>query len=267
MELEGRAVQLIGPRPGHRVDDASRRTPELGRVGVGEDLELEDRLDPQQYAARRPGGLVVDVVDVGPVEEEVVLLGAGAIDGNLRRPAADHVVARGQGGAHSRLEQRELLEGASIERQVPDLMLPDQPAQRPRGEVDPGDVGLDDDLLGPLAELESRVQHRALPDSQANAAPGQGLEPRHGEVDLVFARREQRDQEVAGPVRRPLLDGAGAQVPDDHLDAGQHVPACILHGSLDAPADVLGPGRPRPAEQCGQEHHDTRFSEHRAPPS
>jgi hypothetical protein len=76
-------VDGIVTRAGHGIDDAARSPSELGRVGIGKHLELEYGLDPEQHSCDGPGRLVVDVVDVGAVEKEVVLFRAGPVNGNL----------------------------------------------------------------------------------------------------------------------------------------------------------------------------------------
>jgi hypothetical protein len=86
---------------------AARRTQ---RVRVGQHLKLEHRLDAEQHAGRRARRFVVDVADVGAVEEKAVVLRAAAVDGDFRRAAAHHVAARGDRRRDARLEQRQLLE-------------------------------------------------------------------------------------------------------------------------------------------------------------
>ena len=128
VELESGSVKCVGARARHRVDDAARRAPELGRVRVRQHLEFEHRLDAEEHAGRRSGRLVVDVVDVGAVEEEAALLGPRAVDRNLRRAPADHVVAGRKGGRDAGLQQRKLLERPSVERQLANLLVADEPA-------------------------------------------------------------------------------------------------------------------------------------------
>src|SRR5437773_7350187 len=64
---------------------------------------------PSSTPADEPGVLLC-IINVGAIEQKVVLLGPGAVNGNLRRAPANDVVARGQCGSDSRLKKRELLE-------------------------------------------------------------------------------------------------------------------------------------------------------------
>src|SRR5207245_8749092 len=98
--------------------------------------ELETRLDAKARAGRRARRLVVDVVDVGAVEEKAVLLGPRPVDRDFRRASADDVVAGRQRRRDARLQQRQLLERTAVERQLPDLLVADEAAERARGRID-----------------------------------------------------------------------------------------------------------------------------------
>src|SRR5688572_17808054 len=80
MELEQGAVVAIGARARDRIEDAARGSSELRRVRIRQHLEFEDGLDAEQHAGRGSRRLVVDVADVGAVEEETVHLRARAVD-------------------------------------------------------------------------------------------------------------------------------------------------------------------------------------------
>src|SRR5262245_484146 len=170
VELEPRPVERVGAGPGHRVDYAAGRAAELRRVGIGQYLELEHRFDAEQDARRRSRRLVVDVVDVGAVEEKAALLGTRPVDRNLRRAPADHVVAGGERGSHAGLQQRKLLEGAAVQRQLADFLVADQTAQRARGRVDDRRGAGDRHFFGDAPELELHVDDGVLTDGQSNAA-------------------------------------------------------------------------------------------------
>ena len=125
VKLEPGPVHGIGARPCHRVDDASGRSSEFGRVRVCEHLKFKNRFDAEQYAGRRARRLVVHVIDVGAIEQEAVLLGSRTVDGNLGGPAADDIVPRGQCRRHAGLQQRKLLKRSAVESLTSPLTAPD----------------------------------------------------------------------------------------------------------------------------------------------
>src|SRR5262249_8053844 len=69
---------LAGSR--HGVDLASGGPAELCGIGIGQNLEFQHRFNPQQHTGGGARRLVVDIVDVGAVQQEVVLLRPGAVD-------------------------------------------------------------------------------------------------------------------------------------------------------------------------------------------
>ena len=136
MELEHRTVVAIGAGPRHGVEHATCRSAELCGVGVGQHLKFEHRLDAEQHARGRARRLVVDVADVGAVEQETVHLGTGSVDRDLRSPATHHVVAGGQRRLDAGLHQRQLLKLSAIERQIAYFPHTDDAADRAGGQVD-----------------------------------------------------------------------------------------------------------------------------------
>ena len=201
MELEYRPGITVRARSRDGIEHAAGRASEFCRVRVGQDLELEHRFDTEQHAGGRAGSFVVDVVDVGAVQQEAVHLGTRAVDRDLRRAAADDIVAGRQRGLHAGLQQRELLERSAIERQVPDLAFADKAAHRARRQVERHGVAAHRELFGNHAELEGGVQDGNLANGQANAAMHERPKASQLDVHFVLARRERRHLEMARRVR------------------------------------------------------------------
>ena len=247
-ELEGRAVHGVGPGAGDGVDHAAGGAAELGRVGVGQHLELEHRLDAEQDAGDRAGRLVVDVVDVGPVEQEVVLFGARPVDRDLGRAAPDDVVSGGQRRPDARLQERELLERAAVEREVPDLAIVDQSGDRSRGQVDLGGIGRNAHLARRAPQLELHVHDGVLADRQHDPLARHGLESRGRDVQLVLARRKHREPEAPQLVAHLRLGRAGPDVAQLERGSCHDGATRIEETSLQACTDGLGAAR-RAAEE------------------
>ena len=130
------AVNCVLARTRHGIDDASGRPAEFGRIRICQDLKFKYCLHTKQDTAHRTGRLVVHIVDVGAVQEKVVLLRASAIDGNLWRPASDNIVSSSERCRHAGLKQRELLKGPAVERQIPNLLVGDETAHGSGCEID-----------------------------------------------------------------------------------------------------------------------------------
>ena len=175
VELERRPGERVLPRARHGVDDPASRPAELGGEGIGEHLELAHRLDAQQYPGRRSGRLVVNVINVGPIEQKAALLGPRAVDRDFRRSPSDHVVSGGERGRHAGLQQRELLERSPVERQLPDLLVADEPADGARREVDVRRVGRDGHFVGDSPHFQLHVDDGILTDGELDASPDDRL--------------------------------------------------------------------------------------------
>ncbi len=134
IELPGPAVPLIGAGLGDDVDDGARVASVLRAVGVGEDLELLDRVRGRTQHEAGVEGVVVGRA----VEEEVVGLVPHPVDVEAASPVAEaagggvagQAAEGGRRRDHAGDEGAELREVAAVERQVDDLLLVDDDAQR-----------------------------------------------------------------------------------------------------------------------------------------
>ena len=158
------------------IDHATSRSSEFCRIRVRQNLEFQDRFHTKQHTSGRTRRLVVDIINVGAIEQKVVLLGPGAVNGNLRRAPANDVVARGQCGSDSRLKKRELLERPAVQRQIANLLIIHEAAYRRRSQVDWIGVRNDLDLIGDLSDIELHVHHGVLAHGQTDTPARHGLE-------------------------------------------------------------------------------------------
>ena len=239
---------------------AARRLPELRGIGVGQHLEFEHGVDAEQHAGHRSRRLVVDVVDVGAVEQETVLLRSRAVDRDLRGAAADDVVAGRQRGAHARLQQRQLLEGTAVERQIANLVVVDEPADRAVGQVEARRLRGDRHRRLQRTDRELQIDDQGLPERELRATPRDRPEPGGGHADLVLSRR-QDGHAIASPViRRQRFRGARRDVQDDDVRARDRRAARIGDEPVQAAADRLR-AEGTPAQQRRAEQQDRKSSE------
>ena len=269
IELECRSAHGIGAGPRDGIDHATGGPAELRRVCVRQDLEFEDGLHAEQHAGGRAGRLVVNIVDVGAIEQEAALLRPGAVDRNLRRPAADHVVAGGERRRDARLQQRQLLERPSVQRQLTNLFVANQSAHRSRRRVDDRRFANDRQLLADPPQLQFHVHDRVLSDGKLDAPTGDGLKSGQRHVDFIFARRQHGYAVMSGSVGLQLPDGARRRVEDHNVGVGQGRTARVGDDALQARADGLcgcsrGTEKKRD-EDAGAEATDGSLDHGRAP--
>src|SRR5438093_11002484 len=153
-EFESRSVDGIFARPRHRINLTAGRSPKFRRIRVRQNLKFEYRIHAKQDTGGGTGRLVVDIVNIGPIEQEIVLLRPSTIDGNFRSAPADDVIACSQRGAHSGLQKRKLLERSSVQREVTNLLIIDETAECGRREIDRIRVGYNFNLVRNLPDLQ-----------------------------------------------------------------------------------------------------------------
>ena len=166
-EVEQRAVELVGARLGGRVQRAAGLR-ELGGVGALLDLEFLQRVDRR---LDQRSALVV-VGDVGAVQHERGLVAADAADGGARDVVgadAQQVAAAGQQHRAGR-EAGQLVEAAAVQRQVDDLRVGDDVAERAGLAVEQRRGGVDDGALGQRADRELTSARVDWPTCTATAS-------------------------------------------------------------------------------------------------
>src|SRR5215471_18848584 len=79
-ELIDAPVQRVGAGLADRVDEASHGATVLGAGVMGDNLKLQDGLDPKELSAGAAGGEVLGIVDVGAIQQKQVGGQAGPAD-------------------------------------------------------------------------------------------------------------------------------------------------------------------------------------------
>src|SRR5260370_36793051 len=90
------------------------------------------------------------------------------------------------------LEERELLEGAPVEREVAHLLLIDKAAHGAVDQVDGRGFALNLDFGGDGADLHAEIDDGVLADFEADGRAGDRLESGRTRADPVPARRRSR---------------------------------------------------------------------------
>jgi hypothetical protein len=156
------------------------------------------------------------------------------------RAAAHDIVAGRKRRLHPWLQQRQLLKGSAVERQVPDFAFADEAAHCARRQVERYGVAPHPELFGNDAELERGVEDRNLTHGETNAATGQRPEARQLDMDLILPWRKRRHLEVTCLIRRLFVSRACRGVLHYDRGAGQHSALCIPDGPLNACTHNLG---------------------------
>ena len=214
-ELEGGAVEVVGPGLEVDVDDAAHGAAVLGGVGVGLDLELLDGVDGglDHLAAALGAGELVGVV-VDAVDHEVVL-------GDLHAAGAEAAVAAAAGGLDGAgREQGELVVLAAVEGHVDDAAVVDHLALAGFDGVELQGVGGDDDVLGDGADFKGEIEFGPLIDREDDAGTSDGLEALLLDGDGVGAGLQQGNGVVAIGVGLGLSGDVGGDVGDGNACRG-----------------------------------------------
>ena len=205
-ELENRAVDIVGARLDRDVHDSASGASVLGVVSVGQDLHLADRFD---RGAHDVGGLIDEVDDVDvvvdAVQQEVVL----PVRANpVGRESAARSVASAGLRRHDRRNRpgQEGEPSLAAERQLAGLAVLERSAHL-RGLCLQGGRGCQNlDRFSDLADFQDEVRLDSSRGLQNHAVLHGALEARRLARDCVYARLDERTDEVADRVR---LDHVG----------------------------------------------------------
>jgi hypothetical protein len=211
--------------------------PVFGAVGVGEDLELLDRVGRRAEDEARVECVVVG----GAVEQEVVRLVALSVDveaaGDVAETAGGGVAiltskTRGRSD-HAGNQGAELGEVAAVQGKVDHFLLIDDDAQGGVAGFDEGSFPHDLDGLALTTHLHGDVHERRLGDAHLHAAARESGEARKGSPHVVGAGLHElnRVEAVRTCGRGPHAIGAGVGGFDG--DAGKHRAGFVLGGAGD----------------------------------
>ena len=189
-----RAAVVAAAALGDERHLGARRPAVLGRVGVGQDLELLDRVEVD-----RAEDAVVAGVDV-----------ADAVDGVVHGvvAAAVHVHAHAAAGRvrDAGRQARQHQGVAAVDGQVLDGRRIDRKAAFGAARLHFDDAGADGHRLGDRAELErDHAERQAVRGVDDDVGPFNGLERVHRHLEVVGIRQQVQEHEVAGLVGRRHL--------------------------------------------------------------
>ena len=226
-ELVRGSVQRVRTRLRGDADGGARRLAELRRVRARDDLELADRIHRRPRHLRRQ---FLDVfgnrVVVEAVEQEIVLQRTDAVHVDAARAARRRAARlfRVAIALHAGGEAEQVVPVTQRQRQVGDLRLADDGAERRLLRVDERRRRFHADALLERADGEREVEARAL----ARLAESLQLD-----VDDVLAGDERRDDVTALCIGDCLRGDVGADVHGRHRGARYHRVGLIL----DSPGD------------------------------
>jgi len=200
-------VDLIRAGPGDDVGGGAETVAELGVGVVGEDAKFGHRVHRwfQNEAA-------VDSIEVvGAVDQEIVGLGALAVDG-VSLAGAQRAAGFGQAGCqwnHARLKKAELREIAAVQRQVENFTFGDDGAEAGDRALDELGVGVDFDFFGAGADFEADRDGGGLVDVEGDALLQIGLKSGVLDLHLIVADGKFEQEVGAGTIRSRGAGQAG----------------------------------------------------------
>ena len=233
-----RAVDGVGPRTGHDVDDAAGGVAEFGGIRAGQDLELAH-------------GLLAEVA-AGPAEDPVVVVeavhhqvvGDGPLPQHRQPRGLGRRIDRSAGGDAGR-QGRQLDEAPAVERQLLDVVRADDGGHGGLGGVDDGRAGLDAHALLDGGDLEREGHLDELADLDRQALAHRRREPLVLGAQVGTRPVRARDDELALAIGRHVTDDVGGTVAGG--DSGGGEPAA--GGVLDVSTDIRA-GRARLRGGC-----------------
>ena len=236
-EVIGRAMEVIRAALHHDVDGGPALDPELRPRGLldGELLDgvgRDDGGDEADHAGSAERDVaVVAVVVRDSVHHEVVRLGALAAD-------VDGLEAATGGALHPGHDAEQGVEVAPVEGHLVHALLVYVGVQLVR-ELDRGSHALDRDLFGQLAEGQAEIGLRRARDRNLHVAI-QGLEPLHGDRDLVDAGGKVGQAEAAALAGDRSATELRGRAGGGHGGPGHDRAVLVGHGSENVTADLLG---------------------------
>ncbi len=191
-------VELVGPALGEHADHGPTYATVLGRVVVGDDLELLHRL----RCGLDHGPLGDIALVIGPVQCDLVGVGVEPVEGGIAAAVGVHLLSVPDLGPlldATRGQIGQLHKIPSSNGQVQDFPLLDHRPDLGRGRIYDCRLTRDRHLLGNLTRRQSEVDPGHLGHLQTHTQGDLGLEARELHLQVVPARNELVD-EVVSPV-------------------------------------------------------------------
>ncbi len=257
LEPEARgAPYVVGAGLGDRVVDHAGRLAELGRESVGDDLhlpdqDLGDRQHPQAGAILLGIGVAVDLV-VG------VHLRSVRID--ARDAELVVLVAR-----DVRLQEREVVRIAGHERQVPDLVLSNRPAEIDFPRLGDRRLARDGHGFRYVPDTERQIDDSRLPGRDGQSLLFEFLEALELGSQAITPQRQQRSAVGTRFVRDDDAGVAGVEVGDRDADTRKCRSRLVADGAFNRPVDRLRLREPArgPGQDQHQYQHCPKHAKHR----
>ncbi len=234
------AVPGVRSALGDHVDDAAGGAAELGGVARRLDLHFLEEVRSQWHRA----GALLRARRVDPVDDEAVLGARRAVN---RDAAGLRLVRRASGLSHDVGE-------IPTARQQLDFFTRDVGRGRRAGEIDADGGGGNLNRLRDAGHRQRELDARRRADRQVDRALPGG-EPAQARVDLVDARRQPREAELALLVRYRVDDPRRAGGLDGH--AGKHCATGVVDDPDDRTGRFLGSRRSCQHEQADEHCQST----------
>ncbi len=227
-----RAVESVGAGPGHHVDDPAAAPAKLGRIVVGLETELLDRIRVGRDIRHFGVGIFVEPA----IQHERGGVATAAAGGDQLGP---HFRPRGtlveRAAAHQRTRRQlhQLQDIAAVEWQIVNLLLVDDSAEGGGARVDRGSLGAYADGLGNRADFQRDFDGSVLVHFQNQLRDALRLESRLADGDGIWASRQCGDHKVAEIIRLHRAFHAGGQISNDDARARRRGFRCIHDGTRD----------------------------------
>ena len=268
-ELIHTAVERVGAAGGGDGYLGSVALAVRGRVRVGDDIELVNAIDPEELAGGSAGGGVDErcagVLD--PIEQEEIVLRAAAGGG-------EHAAYRGVRGSYTagtlvgvvhrcRIQQKQLIVAASVERELLDLACIDQAGYLVGGDIDGGgNVPHGDGFAAGDADRQGQVE--GLTDGERDAGAFVGGEAAGVDADGVVPDGHGRGGKRANAAGCERALYTGVVVVNHDFGVGDDRATGISHSAGDGAADHLGRGVDRQGKESGKEEETGQVGAGRA---
>ncbi len=225
-----RAVDFVGSRFRHDIDEAAGTASELRGRAVGHHLEFLHRVQVHRERGTLSAALLAEerIVVVRSVDGDVVVDAFLAVDRNLIAVGALH-------NRHAGRERNEVEEIAPVVRQRVERLGIDVGRALDFVGLDDGSFGRNRDRLLRGGDAEHERKADRLPDGEIDSIPHLSCEVRSLYGDLIAAERQQEPAKTPIFVRRQFAREVRPRVQQGHAGARNFAAGRVAHGSFDGP--------------------------------